>query len=1128
MMDLLRCPHGHQWEDTFKERSSLNGGLAVCPVCASEVSVALPKAKDPSPFDLKGATIRVDKLASPGQLPIEEVPVVWPSQELRCAAPTALEASHPARALVPGYDILGELGRGGMGVVYKARHLALNRVVALKMILAGAHAGERALALFRREAESVARLQHPNIVQIFEVGEQEGRPFLSLEFVDGGSLSARLQDAPPSPHDSARLVEVLARAMHFAHLHGVVHCDLKPANVLLQSGGDGPVVPKITDFGLARQLDRGAAQSHAGATGTPAYMAPEQACCRNDLLGAPTDVYGLGAILYEMLTGRPPFMGETPFDVLSQVTNKDPQPPSRLRPRTPRDLETICLKCLAKAPARRYASALELAEDLRRFIAHEPILARPAGIVERATKWIRRRPTTAALLTVCLLSVLGLAGAAGLYARAQWARVGAARSEVRELVAAARAAGENDAWEKSRDRAAAALAKIKAEPVLAAEFQQETNALLDRAGQRLGAEATFRRFLDLRDDALFHASLATGEGSARNMEAARSRAQEALALAGAADLSGSPWAPDPAFVEKERKEIVYGCYELLLVLAEVEGPSHAHNEDSLSRAENALKVLDRTRGLGLETHAYHLRRARYLKEAGRKAEADEELVAAGKRPPSDALDFFLIGDELYKEGDADKVAMASKAFVSALLLQPDHFWARYFLALCYTRQQQYTAARDSLTTCLGKRPDFVWTYLLRGFVQGQLQDYTAADADFARAEQLLKADPDPDARYVLLNNSAVLSIGRLSIGRKKFAEAVLALQEAIQLKPDQYQAYVSLSQAYRLQKDMDGAARELDRAVAVAGRLVQTGAVDPATLALLYRNRSRLRLEQGEGKEAIEDLQSAVEQLADDPPAAARAWVEMGRDFQHNRDYKAALAAFDAAAKILPQDENALRGRAQTLFQLKRYAECVQALDQFFQQGGAATASLYQARALAKVKLARNEDAVGDYTLALERSPNDLALRTQRGQTYLACQAPQLALLDFEAAIQLDPKYALAYQGRGLARLQLDQAREAAGDAETLARLAPGDARLVLGAAGILAQSAARLELKEDRNGRERPAFRVHCQERAEMLLQEAMRLLPESERAAFWRDVARHDGALAPLRRSDAYREMDHQYGSD
>jgi eukaryotic-like serine/threonine-protein kinase len=886
--------------------------------------------------------------------------------------------------------------------------------------------------------------------------------------------------------------------------------------------GASLAAPKITDFGLARQLDRDAAQSRSGGvTGTLAYMAPEQACCRNDLLGAPTDVYSLGAILYEALTGRPPFTGETPYDVIIQVTTQDPEPPRRLRARTPRDLETICLKCLEKAPARRYASALELAEDLRRFIAHEPILARPAGTAERAVKWVRRRPTTAALLTVCLLAVLGLATAAVLYTRAQWSRIAAAHDEVHELLTGARAAGENDSWEKSRDQAAAALAKIKAEPALAAEFQKDAARLLDRATQRLGADVVLRRFLDLRDDALFHASLATGEGSARNMEAAQARANEALALVGAADLSGVPWTSDGAFTEKDKNEVVRGCYELLLVLAEVEGQPKLHGEGDKSRqAENALNVLARTRGLGLETHAYHLRRARYLREAGRKKEADEELAAAEKRPPRDALDFFLVGDELYKDGAPEK---AAKAFVSALLLQPDHFWARYFLALCYTRQRQYPAARDSLTTCLGKRPDFVWTYLLRGFVHGQLQDYADADADFARAEELLKADPDLDARYVLLNNSGVLSVGR-----KQFAEAVRDLNEAVRLKPDQYQAYVSLSQAYRLQNDMNGASRELDRAVTAAERLVQAGDIDPGTLALLYRNRSRLHLERGEEKEAVADLQRAVKQLADDPSARAHTLAEMGRVLQHDHDYEAGLTAFEAAAQILPREENAQRGRAQTLFRLKRYAEAVEALDQFFQQGGTATAQLYQARALAKVKLTHNEDAVSDFTLALERTPNDVALRTQRGQTYLACQAPQLALLDFKAAIRLDPKHAPAYQGRGLARLQLDKAQDAAGDAESLVRLAAGDARLVYAAAGILAQSAARLELQEERGGRERPTFRVHCQERAETLLREAMRLLPEGERAAFWRDVARRDGAPAPLRRSNAYTELDRQYGSD
>jgi serine/threonine protein kinase/WD40 repeat protein len=310
-------------------------------------------------------------------------------------------AAYPA---IPGHEILGVLGRGGMGIVYRAWQVELKRPVALKMLIAGAMAGPEAAARFRVEVEAMARLRHPNIVQIHGVGQHAGAPYLVLELVEGRSLAHALAGAPQPAEWSARTIERLARAIHAAHLLGVVHRDLSPANVLMADDG----TPKVTDFGLAKLIiGGGSLRTQTGdLLGTPSYMSPEQAAGSHGSVGEATDVYALGAILYEMLTGRPPFKADRPMETLRQVLHEEPVAPSRFRPRLPADLETICLRCLHKEPRWRYATAEALADDLRRYLEGRPILARPSTPAERAWRWCRRNPWQAA--AVALMTILAI------------------------------------------------------------------------------------------------------------------------------------------------------------------------------------------------------------------------------------------------------------------------------------------------------------------------------------------------------------------------------------------------------------------------------------------------------------------------------------------------------------------------------------------------------------------------------------------------------------------------------------------------------------------------------------------------------------------------------------------------
>jgi serine/threonine-protein kinase len=386
-------------------------------------------------------------------------------------------------ATVAGYEILGVLGRGTMGVVYKARQRGLNRVVALKMILAAEHSSPDELARFRGEALALAELHHPNIVQIYEVGEERGQPFFSLEYVEGGSLAKKIDGVPQPPAEAAVLVRALAAAMESVHGLGIVHRDLKPANVLLTAAGE----PKISDFGLVKWLADDDGQTQSGSIlGSPGYMAPEQAEGRNREVGPLADVYGLGAILYHLLTGRPPFRAATVLDTLQQVRTQEPIPPSQFQPKLPRDLETICLKCLEKDPAKRYATAGELAADLRRFEAGEAIRARPVGRAEMLWRWARRNPRVAALSgAVALLVVAWSITSTWLYRRARANERTAIRAaaEARENEVLARHNAEEARRHAERARTNEELARRRSE--LAAATAQDAFNRMIRLGEQV-------------------------------------------------------------------------------------------------------------------------------------------------------------------------------------------------------------------------------------------------------------------------------------------------------------------------------------------------------------------------------------------------------------------------------------------------------------------------------------------------------------------------------------------------------------------------------------------------------------------------------------------------------------------
>jgi hypothetical protein len=420
-------------------------------------------------------------------------------------APSPATAAEPRdERAPPGYTIEKELGRGGMGVVYLARAVALNRPCALKMILSGAHSGAAEVLRFKTEAQAIARLQHPGIVQVFEIGEHDGRPFMALEFCPGGSLEAKLAKGPLAAKQAATLVKALAEAVQAAHVAQVLHRDLKPANVLLTETG----APKVTDFGLAKKLDEQGATRTGSVMGTPSYMPPEQAEGKKDI-GPAADVYSLGAILYECLAARPPFRAATALDTLLQVLTEEPVPVRQLNAQAPVDLETICLKCLHKEPRKRYATARELADDLGRYLNGEPIRARPVGAVERAVKWARRNAVVSALAAAVFLVLLG-----GIVVSSYFALT--ARQEAK---AAAEAKGLAD-----RETARANAKAKEAETNLGVALLREKEAKKARGD----AEHEAKEAKKARADAVREA--AAGKAQARRAEDARHAIQIDLAL----------------------------------------------------------------------------------------------------------------------------------------------------------------------------------------------------------------------------------------------------------------------------------------------------------------------------------------------------------------------------------------------------------------------------------------------------------------------------------------------------------------------------------------------------------------------------------------------------------------------
>jgi serine/threonine-protein kinase len=689
-----------------------------------------------------------------------------------------------------------------MGVVYRARQVELDREVALKMILTGGHAGPEERARFRSEALAIGRLRHPNVVQIYEVGEHERLPFFSLELMDGGSLAQRLGGKPLPALPAAHLVETLARAVHAAHQQGILHRDLKPGNVLLTPDG----IPKIADFGLAKRLEGASGHTPAGAIlGTPSYMAPEQAAGDNRPIGPTADVYALGAILYELLTGRPPFNAATPLDTIMLVVNQEPLPPRRPQPSVPRDLETVCLKCLEKEPAKRYVTALELAEDLGRFRAGEPIRAHPVGPLGRFAKWARRRPATAALWGVCAAALL-LGGAVWLWVSGERAR---RRGDTEQAVALALGKAEQLREQAGKVPAedpvdaAAALAVWK-QALAAAEQAEDIGAAglagAETAGRaarllaelRAGVKQAQQTLAKARKETKFlfdldNARLARSRWKGRSFDAAAGakRYRQAFADFGL-NVLGQPVTAAARAVRrlrpKMRLALVVALDDWAICESRPKAQEHLRAvadgaDDDLwrrrLRAASDLPDLKRlatdTRRRSLPPVSFELLAVR-LKHQGARAEAVTLLREIQGRHPNDFWINFNLANALWLPGVRSRVNLDESITYRriAVALRPDN-----------------AAARTNLGTALRAKGDLA----------GAIREHRRA----------IELDPQ------LVNGHNNLGNALMATGDR--AGALKAFRRAIELDPNHASAHSNLGNALQAAGDLPGAVREFRRAI---------------------------------------------------------------------------------------------------------------------------------------------------------------------------------------------------------------------------------------------------------------------------------------------------------------------------
>ncbi|MBX9791183.1 MAG: protein kinase [Pirellulales bacterium] len=1122
------------------------------------------------------------------------------------------------------YVLMSELGRGGLGRVRLAFDEQLGREVAVKDLLPQSlHAADK-IRRFIEEARVTGQLEHPGVVPVYATGlDAEGNPFYAMKRIGGRTLSQAIREFhrldhgnPTRPQHFSELLTVfvsICRTMAFAHRRGVLHRDLKPQNIIVGEFGEAIVV----DWGLAKHFvsptdttlhaevgevsangngllsddanpNVDAAHTRAGTiVGTIPYMSPEQALAQP--LDARSDIYALGAILFDMLTGSAPFRGER-REVLRRVQRGQVPNPRSVAPQVPRALAAVCLKAMARQADDRYQSALELADEVVRFQAGEPVLAYREPWYDRSLRWIKRHRT------VVLTAAVGAAVFAILIGAWTWQerrRIEGIATQAAQLVREAHDAQAREDLDTAVARFDQANLILAREPRLkiqlvevdrdreqVAKQRQHVRALADAARVRVELrqavdEAQFRAMLAARDRAQNRDEANTDELSSSD-DFALAKAAVERGLAG--DLALSMSSPGAAallelLMPDERAEVATNARELRLIAAELASIDPTAESDQ-ARAQQALASLSKV-AADPPLQALYARRSKYFELAGEPQQAAEARRLAEAIQPSEALDFFLLGDERLA---AEDYAAAAESFAEALRLKPERFWAQYFLAATQLQLGQPRDALANLTACISRRPDFAWCYLLRGLARGEIGELKKAEADYARAIELLgPAAPRQDLYALHLNRG----ITRLSAN--KFGEAIDDFEAARPFDRTRVEALVNQAEAWRrvarqfgvlAPAAVPGSVVALDllassnkRALDLLDQATTLAPRDPQPLVA----RGRLRREQGDLRAASTDFQRALALARPGTRQRAQVLAELGRVQHMQKQYDAALTSYRAALTERGDFAEAWYLQALLLVDMARPAEALVAFDRFLRGGaqprpGAAPlsaaevvarlaqnlsatavasdepdavvrlAAFLRERGLARLLMKDYEGGMTDAEVASElmksrsggltRADRErfALLETRRGWSYLLSQtlAAERAIKAFDRAIAEGSPHGDPLTGRATARLVLGQYREAIADVAQAVEIGPPVTGLLYNAASVYA--AARPLVERDPAASDATAQSAAWLAECIKLLRRAFEQADGPTRAAFWTELDR-DAAFDSIRGTAELEQLRDQF---